>query len=232
MSTTLGLNVAISAVCIAFIALVVGSVSLGITSANGQGQQGKEGPTGAEGATGPSGAIGFTGATGVAVTGATGVNGVNGVSGAIGATGVTGVVGAVGVTGATGPVAPSLGVLVPFGGAGTAVNQYFLYNGTSSAVLSISTTNQFAYFFSPFTISVNVSAISWITTSGTSSTVVQISRGTAPANISLGMNITLSGPYGTLNLPTPFFVPAGEILSLILISLPAPGNSQFTLHVT
>jgi len=226
----MGTKVAISAVCVAFIALVVGSVSLGITGAHAQGQQGKEGPTGP---TGPSGVLGFSGVTGVVgATGASGATGATGATGGSGPTGVVGPTGLIGATGATGPLAPSLEPLVSFGGAGTAVNQLFLYNGTSSSALGTLNTNPFAYFFSPFTVSVNVSAISWITTSGTSATIVQIIRGTAPANISFSKNVTLTASFGKLVLSPPFFVPAGEILSLILLTGPVPGNSLFTFYLT
>ena len=223
-SASMSTKVAISAVCVAFIALVVGSVSLGMTSAHAQGQQGKEGPTGP---TGPSGVLGFSGATGVV-----GVSGVSGATGGSGPTGVVGPTGLIGATGSTGPLAPALEPLVSFGGAGTAVNQLFLYNGTSSSALGTLNTNPFAYFFSPFTVSVNVSAISWITTSGTSATTVQIIRGTVPANISFSKDVTLTASFGKLVLSPPFFVPAGEILSLILLSGPVPGNSLFTLYLT
>ena len=86
---TATMKVAISAVCVAFIALVIGSVSLGITSTNGQGTQGKEGPTGPIGTGGLTGATGVTGVTGVA--GATGPDGQRGATGANGANGLIGV---------------------------------------------------------------------------------------------------------------------------------------------
>ena len=226
MSTTVSMSVAISAVCIAFIALVIGSVSLGLTSVKGQ-----EGPIGAQGATGPAGTTGVTGATGV--VGESGQSGAIGPTGAIGPIGPTGVVGVIGTTGATGPVAPSLGTLVSFGGsAGATQNLFFLYNGTLSATLTTNNANPFAYFFSPFAISVTVSAISWITTSGTSATAMRIYCASALGIFTDVLNFTLTGAFGKLSLP-PLVLPAGQFLNLSFSGLSNnPGNSLFTLHLT
>jgi len=232
MSTTVSMSVAVSAVCIAFIALVIGSVSLGLTSVKGQ-----EGPTGAQGATGPSGVTGSSGTTGA--TGATGVVGESGVAGqtgqtgTIGPTGAIGAIGAIGPTGVTGPVAPSLGTLVSFGGsAGATQNLFFLYNGTLSATLSTNNMNPFAYFFSPFAISVTVSAISWITTSGTSLTAMRIYCASALGIFTDVLNFNLTGAFGKLSLP-PLVLPAGQFLNLSFSGLSNnPGNSLFTLHLT